>query len=116
MDVLRPGLLPGLIHSLQHNISRKNYDVALFEIGRAFVSRDRLFTEETHVAIAITGQRALNFWSGSERDAKFDIYDLKGIVEEFLEQFGVRGVTFAKRAESTPLFLESAKQSRAWNW
>ena len=108
MDVLRPGLLPGLIHSLQHNISRKNYDVALFEIGRTFVSRDNVFTEETHVAIAITGQRALNFWSGSERDAKFDIYDLKGIVEEFLEQFGVRGVTFAKRTESTPLFLESA--------
>ena len=36
MDVLRPGLLPGLIHSLRHNISRKNYDVALFEVGRVF--------------------------------------------------------------------------------
>ena len=36
MDVLRPSLLPGLIHSLQHNLSRKNYDVALFEIGRVF--------------------------------------------------------------------------------
>src|ERR1700683_3709917 len=29
MDVLRPSLLPGLINSLQHNVSRKNYDVAL---------------------------------------------------------------------------------------
>ncbi len=36
MDVLRPSLLPGLIHSLRHNVSRKNYDVALFEIGRVF--------------------------------------------------------------------------------
>jgi phenylalanyl-tRNA synthetase beta chain len=108
MDVLRPGLLPGLIHSLQHNVSRKNYDVALFEVGRVFVSSDGVFSEETHVAIAITGQRAPNTWSGSERDAKFDIYDLKGIVEEFLEQFGLRGVTFAKRPESMPLFLESA--------
>jgi phenylalanyl-tRNA synthetase beta chain len=34
--------------------------------------------EDRRVAIAITGQRALPFWSGSERDAKFDIYDLKG--------------------------------------
>ncbi|HUA65236.1 MAG TPA: phenylalanine--tRNA ligase subunit beta [Alphaproteobacteria bacterium] len=108
MDVLRPGLLPGLIHSLQHNVSRKNYDVALFEIGRVFVSRENVFNEETHVAIAITGQRALNFWTGSERDAKFDVYDLKGIVEEFLEQFGIRGIMFARRAESAPLFLESA--------
>ncbi|HXF10884.1 MAG TPA: phenylalanine--tRNA ligase subunit beta, partial [Desulfuromonadaceae bacterium] len=36
MDVLRPSLLPGLIHSLRHNVSRKNYDVALFEVGRVF--------------------------------------------------------------------------------
>ena len=38
MDVLRPSLLPGLIHSLRHNVSRKNYDVALFEIGRVFTA------------------------------------------------------------------------------
>src|SRR6185437_4412818 len=36
MDVLRPSLLPGLIHSLRHNVSRKNYDIALFEVGRVF--------------------------------------------------------------------------------
>ncbi len=108
MDVLRPGLLPGLIHSLQHNISRKNYDVGLFEIGRVFIQSNGAAKQENHVAIAITGQRAPNFWSGSERDAKFDVFDLKGMIEEFLEQLGLRGVTFAKRQESGGLFLESA--------
>jgi phenylalanyl-tRNA synthetase beta chain len=128
MDALRPGLLPGLIHSLRHNVSRNNYDVALFEIGRVFIrgrSADSLVREhqptpenadkavrapieERRVAIALTGQRALPFWNGDERDAKFDAYDLKGLVEEFLEQFGLRGVAFGKRAESTALFLESA--------
>ena len=108
MDVLRPTLLPGLIHSLRHNISRKNYDVALFEIGRIFVSQNGADKEESRVAVAITGRRAPNFWSGSERGEKFDIYDLKGIVEEFLEQFGLKGVQFVKRQESTALFLESA--------
>jgi phenylalanyl-tRNA synthetase beta chain len=121
MDVLRPSLLPGLIHSLQHNVSRKNYDVALFEIGRVFVQSrgaspkrpdgeaSHSYQEERRMAIAVTGQRAPNFWSGAERDAKFDAYDLKGLVEEFLEQFGVRGVTFAGHTESTEQFLESAK-------
>ena len=78
MDVLRPSLLPGLIHSLRHNVSRKNYDVALFEIGRVFRTmpglprtRGSCRKEERRVAIAITGQRALHFWSGDERDAKF---------------------------------------------
>jgi len=119
MDVLRPSLLPGLIHSLRHNVSRKNYDVALFEIGRVFKSGNTSPVENTNkagnapieerrVAIAITGQRALSFWSGDDREAKFDTYDLKGLVEEFLEQFGMRGVTFTKRTESTGLFLESA--------
>src|SRR5664280_301593 len=108
MDVLRPSLLPGLIHSLRHNVTRKNYDVALFEVGRVFPVQDGVIKEERRVAIALTGRRNSAFWSGDDRDAKFDAYDLKGLLEEFLEQFGLRGVTFMRRAESTPLFLESA--------
>jgi phenylalanyl-tRNA synthetase beta chain len=127
MDVLRPSLLPGLIHALRHNVSRKNYDVALFEIGRVFGARSadshvrpnqaaakpadmvvRAPQEERRVAIALTGQRQPLFWSGAERDAKFDSYDLKGLLEEFLEQFGLRGMMYVRRAESTALFLESA--------
>ena len=108
MDVLRPSLLPGLIHSLRHNVSRKNDDVALFEIGRVFTNVNGQTKENRNIAIAVTGQRAQNFWSGDDRDAKFNAYDLKGLVEEFIEQFGLRGVAFGKRAESTALFLESA--------
>jgi phenylalanyl-tRNA synthetase beta chain len=108
MDVLRPSLLPGLIHSLRHNASRKNSDVALFEIGRVFSQVSGALKEVRRVAIAIMGQRALPFWSGAERDVKFDGYDLKGLVEDLLEQFGLRGVVFTKRPDSTALFLESA--------
>ena len=60
------------------------------------------------MAIALTGQRNPLFWSGDEREAKFDIYDLKGLLEEFLDQFGLRGLTYARRPDSTALFLESA--------
>jgi phenylalanyl-tRNA synthetase beta chain len=108
MDVLRPSLLPGLIHSLRHNVSRKNYDVALFEVGRVFTNVNGQTKETRSMAIAITGQRAVPFWSGDERDAKFGSFDLKGMVEEFLEQFGVRGVTFTRRAETAVMYLESA--------
>ncbi|MFM8469678.1 MAG: phenylalanine--tRNA ligase subunit beta [Limisphaerales bacterium] len=108
MDVLRPSLLPGLIHSLRHNLNRKNNDVALFEIGRVFTNVNGQTKEERRVAIALTGQRALAFWSGDDRDAKFDAMDLKGLVEDVLEHFGLRGVMFGKRAEPNALFLESA--------
>jgi phenylalanyl-tRNA synthetase beta chain len=108
MNVLRPSLLPGLLDALRHNLSHKNYDVALFEVGRVFTETNGRRQEERRVAIGLTGQRNSLFWKGDDREARFDIYDLKGLVEEFLEQFGVRGQNYARRAESTALFLESA--------
>jgi phenylalanyl-tRNA synthetase beta chain len=108
MDVLRPSLLPGLIHSLRHNVNRKNYDAALFEIGRVFLQVNGAPKEERRVGIALTGRRQPGFWSGEERDAKCDLADLKGLAEDLLEQFGLRGLTFTRRPASTELFLESA--------
>src|SRR5712675_327358 len=106
MNVLRPSLLPGLLDSLRHNVARKN-DVALFEIGRVFLSTTAAPREERHLAVALTGQRNPLFWSGPERDAKFEFADMKGILEEFFERYGVRGLTYSRRPQSTTFFLES---------
>jgi len=120
MNVLRPSLIPGLLDALCHNLNHKSYDVALFEIGRIFVPGQASppagspglwpggTCEERRLALALTGQRKPPFWTGPDRDAKFDIYDLKGVLEEFFGQFGLRGVTYVRRAESTRLLLESA--------
>jgi phenylalanyl-tRNA synthetase beta chain len=127
MNVLRPSLLPGLLDALRHNLSRKTYDVALFEVGRVFnvaqasppagspgvppnvaSSPTPATREERRLAIALTGQRNTLFWSGNDREAKFDIYDLKGLLEEFFEQFGLRGLTYVRRPDPTNLLLESA--------
>ncbi len=119
MNVLRPSLLPGLLDALRHNLSHKNYDLALFELGRVFQgvrvetsqppsSTPGRPTEERRIAIALTGQRHPLFWSGVERETQCDIYDVKGLLEEFFEQFGLRGLTYTRRPESTTLLLESA--------
>ncbi|HWX20078.1 MAG TPA: phenylalanine--tRNA ligase subunit beta [Candidatus Binatia bacterium] len=123
MNVLRPSLLPGLLDALRHNLSHKNYDVATFELGRTFAPvgqasspagapapeiRSGGVREERRLALALTGLRNPLFWSGADREAKFDIYDLKGLLEEFFEQFGLRGLSYTRRKESTALFLESA--------
>ena len=108
MNVLRPTLLIGLIHALRHNVRRGNPEVALFEIGRVFSQTNGQTREERRVAIALTGQRNPLFWSGGEREARFDVYDLKGLLEEFFDHFGARGVNYSRRPESTALFLESA--------
>jgi phenylalanyl-tRNA synthetase beta chain len=108
MNVLRPSLLPGLLEVLRHNASRKNENVALFEVGRVFNLAGGQTREGRRVALALTGQRQPAFWTGDDRQTKWDIHDLKGLLEEFLEQLGVRGANYLRRPEPTALFLESA--------
>ena len=108
MNALRPSLWPGLLDSLRHNLNRKINDAGLFEVGRVFLSANGAVREERRLAVALTGQRNPLFWTGEERGAQSDIYDLKGVLEEFLEQFGVRGLSYVRRPESTTLLLESA--------
>jgi phenylalanyl-tRNA synthetase beta chain len=108
MNALRLSLLPGLLDALRHNIARQNSDLALFEIGRVFFQVDGKFKEERRLALAMTGRRFASFWSGADRDAKIDLFDLKGALEEFLEQFGLRGVSWTPRDDGQSFFLESA--------
>ena len=108
MNVLRSSLLPSLLEALRQNLHHKSNDAALFEIGRVFFTQNAEVREERRIAIALTGQRNRAFWSGEDRIAKADIFDLKGLVEEFLDQFGVRGLAYHRRAENTRLYLESA--------
>ena len=108
MDVLRPSLIPGLLDALKHNVARKTSDIALFEVGRIFSKVNGQVKEERRVAIALTGRRSPGFWAGEDRDASFDAFDLKGIVEDLLETFGLKGLTYSKREEKSTLYLESA--------
>ncbi|MCF7669402.1 MAG: phenylalanine--tRNA ligase subunit beta [Verrucomicrobia bacterium] len=115
MDILRPSLLPGLIDALRHNAAHQVFDVALFEIGKAFSMINGKLAERRCLAIAITGARYRPFWKNGQDTEVVDIYDLKGIIEEFLDQFGIRGVRFAKCAEESLPFIESAELSLGKN-
>jgi len=108
MNVLRPSVLPGLLDALRHNVSHKTDDVALFEIGRVFSLVDGKTKEERRLGIALTGHRLAGFWSGADREAAFDAYDLKGVLEDFLQQFGLKGMSYIRRESSNTFFLESA--------
>jgi phenylalanyl-tRNA synthetase beta chain len=116
MNVLRPTLIPGLLDSLRRNAHHQTHDVRLFEIGRVFGNLaapnagpgTAAFSEERRIAIAMTGARQESFWSGSDRDAKLDIYDLKGVIEELFEALGIRGVQWQRNEHGGPLYLESA--------
>jgi phenylalanyl-tRNA synthetase beta chain len=74
--VLRSSLVPGLLANLRTNVSRHQYDVRLFEIGRVFGSDGK---ESLRLALAVTGRRTTGDW---ERTEKADYFDVKGALEK----------------------------------
>jgi len=76
MTSLRDSLVPGLLNNLRTNVSRHQYDVKLFEIGRVFAADGK---ETLKLALAATGRRTPGDW---ERTETIDYFDLKGALEE----------------------------------
>lgn len=83
-DTMRPSLLPGLVDSVAHNRRHGRRDVALFELGARFTSREG---ETRSVAAAWTGAAA-EHWSTTTRNV--DFYDVAGVVDVLCEALGAR--------------------------
>ena len=83
---LRSSLVPGLLANLRTNVSRHQYDVRLFEIGRVFAAEGK---ESLRLALAVTGRREPQSWETGVRDAKLDYYDVKGTLEELGATLGI---------------------------
>ena len=81
---LRPTLLPGLLQVVNHNISRSQHDLGIFETGRVFIRQaDGAGAERLQAAIAVTGKRHPERF-GAELAETIDFFDLKGILESWL--------------------------------
>ena len=85
-QALRAKLEPGLLANLRTNVSRHQYDVKLFEIGRVFAADGK---ESLHLALAVTGRRRPDSWETGAREARLDYYDVKGALEEVGDALGV---------------------------
>ncbi len=85
-QTLRAKLEPGLLANLRTNVSRHQYDVKLFEIGRVFGADGK---ESLHLALAVTGRRQPDSWETGIREARLDHYDVKGALEEVGDALGV---------------------------
>lgn len=105
MDVLNPiaedqstmriSLIPGLLETMQYNISVQNRNLKLFEIGNVFFNtgqKDSLPDEVEILSGLWTGARVDAYWGSKEISC--DFYDLKGAVEELLRNLGIINTTF----------------------
>ena len=70
-SVLRTSLRPGLLKAISYNLSHRNSDIALFEIGHAYPARPIVVAGELPdefeslciVAAGVTSEAAMNWWS-----------------------------------------------------
>lgn len=93
---MRPSLFGEMLASVERNVSRKNLNLRLFELGRAFCGNAALFPEERiECCIILTGQRNPERFS-AELDELYDFYDLKGLLEGWFEKRKIADFTFAK--------------------
>jgi phenylalanyl-tRNA synthetase beta chain len=98
-SALRASLVPGLLLNLRTNVSRHQYDVRLFEIGRVFASDGK---ESLHLALVVTGKRNPTAWETGAREAKLDYFDVKGAIEELTEKFGANGFVNVEIKQISP--------------
>ncbi len=94
LALMRPSLYGEMLGSVERNIARRNLDLRLFEVGRVFCGNDKLYPEERlECCIVLTGCRYPERYSG-ERDLAYDFFDLKGLLECWLEKRRVKTFNF----------------------
>ena len=91
-SILRTSLLPGLLQVVKYNIDHQNDDLAGFEIGRIHFRTGDQYQEQTVIGIILTGKKAPPHWDNKTLD--YDFYDLKGIVENFLQELRISTALF----------------------
>lgn len=91
-SVMRTSLLPGLLETVVRNVSFRALDLKLFEMRRVYMPTPdgEMPHEPICVAGAFTGSREGEGWCYGN-DA-VDFYDVKGLIENLLEQLNIRGV------------------------
>lgn len=96
---MRTSLVPGLVENLRRAHSRFLNGVSQFEVARTFHDvGETLPREVTRAAAVLAGP--VPAWVG-EVERVYDIYDAKGIVEEFLFRYGGMRPTF-EPSDSVP--------------
>ena len=99
-SIMRTLPLNGLLNSLAINYNRRNKNVRLYELAKVYLPKALPLCELPDERVQFT----LGFYGEG------DFFDLKGVVEEFLEKVGLRKVLTYDPAAGKP-FLHPGRQA-----
>jgi phenylalanyl-tRNA synthetase beta chain len=95
-SVLRVNLLPHLLDTAAYNINRKQRDLALFELGKVFLSDEETVSKLPEERLTLAGLLTGN-WVGPHWQQKaepVDFYLVKGILDVLLNRLGITGIEY----------------------
>lgn len=98
-SILRPSLFFGAMKALGRNISHNYHDLALFEIGKIYTANKNLKEESYSSMILISGRVHPEMFS-EEKKKVYDLYDMKGLVQSWLDSIGIYNCS-VKRTNSS---------------
>ncbi len=82
-SIIRTSLIPSLLNVYDYNMARSTCDINIYEIANVYSDYE---TEDTKLAILMSGEYIGNSWQGIS--VKADFYILKGIISNILEYLG----------------------------
>ena len=92
-SVMRTSLVPSMLESVARNLSYRNNDLRLFELRPVFLGEAGNCHEQLSLIAAISGRREPEGWSQGNDDV--DFFDVKGLVEDLLAEFGITEVDYS---------------------
>jgi len=111
--ILRPSLVPGMLAMIAGNLNRGVDDVRLFELGTVFGGTTEKVEERPALGFGAVG--VLPVESALHAGRMIDFHDMKGVVEEVLARFEMRGIYFDRfpaEAGLTPGWLHPYRAAR----
>jgi phenylalanyl-tRNA synthetase beta chain len=111
--VLRPSLIPGMLAMVGGNLHRDVADVRLFELGTTFGGTTEKVEERP--ALVFGGAGAVPEQSALHAPRAMDFYEVKGVVEQVLARFEMRGMYFDRfppEAALSPAWLHPHRSAR----
>ena len=105
-DTMRTSLIPGLLKTIQNNLSKGQKPLKLFEIGSVyFIDSQGKRVQKTVLTAAVLGPYELTPWK--PRGKEYDFYDLKGALDNLCSHFGLQ-VGFPANANRSYLLEEKS--------
>ena len=104
--LLRSDLYAPLLEAAAHNLNRGAESIRIFELGHIFrLLDDGNIGEFKQIAGLLSGYAGIVHWSG--KPERFDFFDLKGLIKNFLNEISLDNWRFSSYLDSAGYFTHA---------